>query len=79
MSQYGVHLFHTKFDRVWKYVNEFSDWIPYEHRVKGKVDVGEGYKVVPIPPSQAGSFIPFVSYPFPFHSHSHTCHAPRLV
>ena len=47
-----MHLFHTKFDRVWEYVNKFSDWIPYEHRVKGKVDVGEGYKIVPIPPSQ---------------------------
>ena len=52
VSQYGVHLFHTKFDRVWEYVNRFGEWIPYEHRVKGKVDVGEGYKVVPIPPSQ---------------------------
>ena len=52
VSQYGVHLFHTKFDRVWKYVNEFSEWMAYEHRVKGKVDVGEGYKIVPIPPSQ---------------------------
>lgn len=52
VSQYGVHLFHTKFDRVWEYVNTFSDWIPYEHRVKGKVDVGDGYKIVPIPPSQ---------------------------
>lgn len=52
ISQYGVHLFHTKFMRVWKYVNQFSEWIPYEHRVKGKVDVGLGYKIVPIPPSQ---------------------------
>ena len=52
VSQYGVHLFHTKFDRVWEYVNRFSEWMPYEHRVKGKVDVGEGYKIVPIPPSQ---------------------------
>ena len=41
VSQYGVHLFHTKFDRVWEYVNRFSEWMPYEHRVKGKVDVGE--------------------------------------
>ena len=52
VSQYGVHLFHTKFDRVWEYVNRFGEWMPYEHRVKGKVDVGEGYKIVPIPPSQ---------------------------
>ena len=44
VSQYGVHLF-TKFDRVWEYVNRFSEWMPYEHRVKGKVDVSEGYKI----------------------------------
>ena len=53
VSQYGVHLFHTKFDRVWEYVNRFSDWIPYEHRVKGKVkDIRDEYQIVPIPPSQ---------------------------
>jgi UDP-galactopyranose mutase len=52
VSQYGVHLFHTRHERVWEYVNRFSDWTPYEHRVKGKVDVGEGYKIVPIPPSR---------------------------
>ena len=52
VSQYGVHLFHIKFDRVWDYVNKYSEWMLYEHRVKGKVDVGEGYKIVPIPPSQ---------------------------
>jgi UDP-galactopyranose mutase len=53
VSQYGVHLFHTKFDRVWEYVNEFSDWVPYEHRVKGKCkDVRDEYQIVPIPPSQ---------------------------
>ena len=39
-------------ERVWEYVNRFSEWTPYEHRVKGKVDVGEGYKIVPIPPSR---------------------------
>ena len=52
ISQYGVHLFHTKFSRVWKYVNNFSDWTPYEHRVKGNIKIGAGYRMVPIPPSQ---------------------------
>ena len=37
VSQYGVHLFHTKIERVWDYVNKFSDRIPCEHKVKGKV------------------------------------------
>lgn len=35
ISKYGVHLFHTKYERVWEYVNRFSEWVPYEHRVKG--------------------------------------------
>ena len=35
-SQYGVHIFHTKYDRVKEYVMQFSDWIPYEHRVVAK-------------------------------------------
>ena len=43
-----MHLFHTVHQRVWDYVNRFSEWMPYEHRVKGKVDG----KLIPIPPSQ---------------------------
>ena len=38
VSLYGVHLFHTKFERVWNYVTQFSEWVPYEHRVKGRED-----------------------------------------
>ncbi|MEW5313402.1 MAG: hypothetical protein WDW38_004973 [Sanguina aurantia] len=48
ISKYGVHLFHTKSQRVWDYVNKFSEWMPYEHRVKGRVNG----KIVPIPPTQ---------------------------
>ena len=35
---YGPHLFHTNDEAVWKYVNRFSEWIPYEHRVLSFVD-----------------------------------------
>jgi UDP-galactopyranose mutase len=45
VSKYGAHLFHTYYERVWKYVQLFSDWTPYEHEVIGWV---EG-KHVPIP------------------------------
>ena len=38
VSQYGVHLFHTKHERVWEYVNRFGEWTPYEHRVRGAVE-----------------------------------------
>ena len=35
-SLYGVHIFHTKYDRVKEYVSQFSEWVPYEHRVVAK-------------------------------------------
>ncbi len=45
VSKYGAHLFHTNYEDVWEYVNQFSEWYPYEHRVKAFVDG----KLVPIP------------------------------
>src|SRR5690554_927505 len=38
VSKYGAHLFHTNFEEVWKYVNQFSEWYPWEHKVLAKVD-----------------------------------------
>ncbi len=35
VSKYGPHYFHTNDEGVWKYVNNFSLWHPYEHRVIG--------------------------------------------
>lgn len=52
-SKYGAHLFHTKYERVWEYVNRFSEWMPFDHRVKGRVPDKDGVKqLVPIPPTQ---------------------------
>jgi len=42
---YGPHFFHTNFEDVWEYVNRFSGWIPYEHRVLSAVDG----KLLPVP------------------------------
>lgn len=42
---YGPHFFHTSNERVWDYVNRFSAWSPYEHRVLSSVDGN----LVPIP------------------------------
>jgi UDP-galactopyranose mutase len=54
VSKYGAHLFHTKYERVWEYVNRFSQWMPYDHRVRGRVPDRNGVKrLVPIPPVQA--------------------------
>jgi len=54
VSKYGAHLFHTKYERVWDYVTRFSEWMPYDHRVRGRVPDNDGVKqLVPIPPVQA--------------------------
>ena len=45
VSLFGAHLFHTKHERVWEYVQRFSKWVPYEHKVLGMVNG----KIVPIP------------------------------
>ncbi|MEO6508642.1 MAG: UDP-galactopyranose mutase, partial [Patescibacteria group bacterium] len=45
ISKYGAHLFHTNYEDVWEYVNRFSKWRFYEHRVVAQVDG----KLVPIP------------------------------
>ena len=51
-SKYGVHIFHTKYDRVKQYVQQYSDWIPYEHRVVAKAkDIQDNAKFVPMPPN----------------------------
>lgn len=44
-SKYGAHLFHTNDEGVWDYVNQFSEWYKWEHKVIARVDD----KTVPIP------------------------------
>ena len=36
VHKYGAHLFHTSNERVWEYVNRFTDFTDYKHRVFGK-------------------------------------------
>ena len=43
--KYGPHIFHTNSDMVVDYLSKFTDWRPYEHRVRGVVRD----KLVPIP------------------------------
>jgi UDP-galactopyranose mutase len=45
VSKYGAHLFHTNDEEVWQYVNRFSDWYDWEHKVLANVDG----KLVPVP------------------------------
>jgi UDP-galactopyranose mutase len=41
---YGAHLFHTSNKRVWDYVNQFTSFTNYQHRVFGKYD-GQVYSL----------------------------------
>ncbi|MBB1156766.1 UDP-galactopyranose mutase [Amycolatopsis nivea] len=36
VHRYGAHLFHTSNKRVWEYVNRFTEFTGYQHRVFGK-------------------------------------------
>ena len=31
---YGPHIFHTDNERVWNYINQFGEWMPFINRVK---------------------------------------------
>jgi UDP-galactopyranose mutase len=37
VHRYGAHLFHTSNERVWEYVNRFTDFTGYQHRVFARV------------------------------------------
>ena len=37
IHRYGAHLFHTSNVRVWEYVNRFTDFTDYQHRVFARV------------------------------------------
>ena len=43
--KYGPHIFHTNSEQVVEYLSQFTEWRPYEHRVRAVVRD----KLVPIP------------------------------
>jgi UDP-galactopyranose mutase len=45
VNKYGAHIFHTNNENVWNYINKFSKWIKYEHKVYGNIE----NNLVPIP------------------------------
>jgi UDP-galactopyranose mutase len=45
MNKYGAHIFHTNYENVWDYVNKFSKWVRWDHKVLSYVDK----KYVPVP------------------------------
>lgn len=38
VHRYGPHIFHTNSDKVWTYLSRFTEWRPYEHRVRAVID-----------------------------------------
>lgn len=44
--QYGPHLFHTSNKRVVEWLSRFGTWVPYEHRVRARLQSGQD---VPLP------------------------------
>jgi UDP-galactopyranose mutase len=45
IHQYGPHIFHTNSAEVFRYLSQFTEWRPYQHRVRARVDG----QLVPIP------------------------------
>ena len=45
MHRYGPHIFHTNSADIFEYLSKFTEWRPYEHRVRAHV---KG-KLLPIP------------------------------
>ena len=35
IHKYGPHIFHTNYKEVWDYLSQFTEWIPYQHKVLG--------------------------------------------
>ncbi|MDQ6911309.1 MAG: UDP-galactopyranose mutase [Verrucomicrobiota bacterium] len=45
VHKYGPHIFHTNSREIFDYLSQFTEWRPYEHRVRAVVDG----KLLPIP------------------------------
>src|ERR671932_1533310 len=45
VHKYGPHIFHTNSREVFEYLSQFTEWRPYEHRVRASVDG----KLLPLP------------------------------
>jgi UDP-galactopyranose mutase len=45
VHRYGPHIFHTNSAEIFAYLSQFTDWRPYQHRVRASVDG----QLLPIP------------------------------
>ena len=47
IHKYGPHLFHTNNEKVYDWVTQFDEWVPYKHKVKAQLDDGT-YVTLPV-------------------------------
>ncbi len=47
VHKYGPHLFHTKNKQVYDYLGRFTEWVPYQHKVKAVLSDGT-YVTLPV-------------------------------
>jgi len=41
VHKYGPHLFHTNNEKVYDYLSQFTEWLPYKHKVKAQLRDGQ--------------------------------------
>jgi len=46
INKYGAHIFHTNNEHVWNFINIFCEWIPWIHKVVGKIN--DQYFPIPV-------------------------------
>tara|TARA_B100000676_G_scaffold23919_1_gene21438 strand:+ start:410 stop:1420 length:1011 start_codon:yes stop_codon:yes gene_type:complete len=47
IHKYGPHLFHTSNKKVYDWVTQFDEWVPYKHKVKAQLSDGR-YVTLPV-------------------------------
>ena len=47
IHKYGPHLFHTNNKKVFDWITQFDEWVPYKHKVKAQLEDGR-YVTLPV-------------------------------
>ena len=47
IHKYGPHLFHTNNEKVVEWLSQFTEWVPYQHKVKAQLNDGR-YVTLPV-------------------------------
>lgn len=49
IHEHGAHIFHTNDEDVWNFVNKYSEWNPYIHKVRAMITRNGDSYTVPLP------------------------------